>query len=124
MAYTPPVLKVHTNPNNFGPLVNDSNRIGMTGYTGNIMQTIDATGTPVTSPISVNTTQTLVVPQNAVAIVITPVTNPVQVSEDSTQTAYFAVPAGTVWQFDVSRQQNVYLKTGGATTVSFYFVMV
>ena len=124
MAYTPSGFKQHTTPSNFGGLVNDGNRNAMTGVLGSSMQTQDATASPVTSPLTVNTTATLVVPQNAAQLVIVSTTNAVQVSEDSTQGEYFTVPAGTIWAFDVARQQNVYLKTGSSTVVNFYFVMV
>lgn len=124
MAYIPPVLKTLTVPNNFGGVVTDGNRVALTGAIGSTMQTQDATGTPVTSPVTVNTTATLKIPQNATSIVITSVTNAVQVSEDSGQTAFFALPAATVWSFDVARQANIYLKTSGSTVVSFYFVLV
>lgn len=124
MAYTPPVFKVHTTPSNFGGLVNDGNRNALTGVTGSYMQCEDAAASPVMSPATVNTTQTLVVPQNAATITVVSTTNPVQVSEDSTQTAYFTVPAATIASFDVARQQNVYLKTASSTVVNFYFTMV
>lgn len=121
MAYTPsPDKTLNNHP--FGGLVDDGNRIAMPF--GSNFQTIDATGTPVTSPATVNTTQTLVVPQNAVSCTIVSVTNPVQVSEDSTQAAYFTVPAGVPVTFDCARQQNIYLKTGGSTVVSFMFKTV
>lgn len=106
---------------NFSNLRVDAGRNAMTGVLGNFMQTQDNTGTPVTSPVTVNTTKTLVVPLNAAQITISPVTNPVQVSEDSTQTAYFAVPAGAVVTFDCANLANIYLKTGSSTVVSFYF---
>lgn len=122
MAYAPATLK--TGGNLFGGLVNDGNRNALTGATGSQMYTQDNTGTPVTSPVTVNTTKTLVVPSNAVQFTVSPVTNPVQVSEDSTQTAYFAVPAGTTWAFDCARMANIYLKTSGSTVVSFYFNLV
>lgn len=122
MAYAPATLK--TGGNLFGGLVNDANRNAMTGATGNQMYTQDATGTPVTSPVTVNTTKTLVVPTNAVSLTVSPVTNPVQVSEDSTMTAYFAVPAGTTWTIDCARMADIYLKTSGSTVVSFYFNLV
>jgi hypothetical protein len=121
MAYTPSGLKVQ---HNFGGLVNDGNRNAMTGVVGSTFQTQDATGTPVTSPATVNTTQTLVVPQNAVSVLIASVTNAVQVSEDSTQSAFFTLPAGNPQWFDCARQQNIYLKTGGSTVVSFMFKLV
>jgi hypothetical protein len=117
MAYAAAVLRKNTV---FGGATTDGNRIGLTGFP-NVMLTQDATGTPVTSPATVNTATTLVVPANAVSITITPVTNPVQVSEDSTMTAYYAVPAGASQTFPCARLTNVYLKTSGSTVVSFYF---
>lgn len=117
MAYAPGTLRTSTP---FGGAVTDGNRTGLTGF-ANVMLSQDATGTPVTSPATVNTTTTLAVPLNAVAITISPVTNPVQVSEDSTQTAYFAVPAGATQTFPCARLANIYLKTSGSTVVSFYF---
>jgi hypothetical protein len=124
MTYTAPTLKQKTQSNNFSGLVTDGNRVAMTGALGNFIQTIDATGTPVASPVTVNTTTTLTVPQGAVEITIMSVTNAVQVSEDSTQSAYFTLPAATVMTFDVARQQYVYLKTSSSTVVSFYFKVV
>lgn len=117
MAYNPATLR-STTP--FGGAVTDGNRVGLTGYP-NVMLTQDATSTPVTSPTTVNTATTLVVPLNAVSITVTPVTNPVQVSEDSTMTAYYAVPAGQSTTFPCARLANIYLKTSGSTAVSFYF---
>lgn len=125
MAYTYGGNKLKSAPNNFSGLRNDGNRIAMTGVIGNNMQSQDATAvTPVTSPVTVNTTKTLVVPQGAAQITIVSVTNAVQVSEDSTQTAYFTLPAATPLTFDVANQQNVYLKTGGSTVVYFQFNIV
>lgn len=122
MAYTVSVNKVKTATNNFGGLRTDGNRVAL--LYGNNIQTQDATGTPVTSPTTVNTTTTLVVPQNAVSIIIMSVTNAVQVSEDSTQSAYFSLPAATAMTFDCANQQNVYLKTGSSTVVNFWFRLV
>ena len=124
MAYTPPILKSKTSPDNFGGLKTDANRIAMTGALANTMGSIDATGTPQNSPLTVNTTATLVVPQNAVSCTIVSVTNPVQVSEDSTQTAFFTLPAATVFTFQCANQQNIYLKTASSTVVSFQFQLV
>jgi hypothetical protein len=126
MAYTPPVRKAKssTQPNNFAGVKTDSNRVAMMGPTGNIIQTQDQTGTPVTSPVTVNTTKTLVVPDGAVSCTITSVTNAVQISEDSTQTAYFSLPAAQVLTFDCADMANIYLKTGSSTVVSFLFKIV
>lgn len=135
MAYTPSANKAGntiagpgnataTSRSNFGGLRVDANRVALTGSTANYMQSQDATGTPVTSPVTVNTTQTLVVPLNAVACTIASVTNAVQVSEDSTMAAYFSLPAGTVFTFQCANQANIYLKTGSSTVVSFQFQTV
>jgi hypothetical protein len=117
MAYNPATQRKNTT---FGGATTDGNRIGLTGFP-NVMLTQDATGTPVTSPATVNTTQTLVVPPNAVSITLTAVTNAVQVSEDSTQTAYFSLPAATTMTFPCARLTNIYLKTASSTVVSFFF---
>jgi hypothetical protein len=122
MAYTPPTFKSENQVTNFGGLRTDGNRVSMTGVLGNFMQTQDNTPTtPVTSPATVNTTQTLVVPPNAAQITIVSTTNPVQVSEDSTMTAYFTLPAGVLNTFDCANMANIYLKTGSSTAVNFYF---
>lgn len=120
MAYTPSADKVGGNL--FEGQVNDGNRNAMS-YGNNIL-TQDATSSPNQSPLTVNTTATLKVPQNAVSVTIVSTTNAVQVSEDSTQTSYFTLPAGVPWTFDVARQQYVYLKTSGSTVVNFYFTTV
>jgi len=137
MAYTPPVFK--TNPvsqttagntqgsaraSNFGNLRVDGSRNAMAGSLGNFMQTIDAAGTPVASPVTVNTTQTLKVPTNATQITIISTTNAVQVSEDSTQSAYFTLPAGIPWVFDCANMVNIYLKTASSTVVNFLFYCI
>jgi hypothetical protein len=120
MAYTASTNRQSTP---FGGSVTDANRVAMTGF-GNSIQTIDATGTPQASPLVVNTTATLVVPLNAIRCTISSVTNSVQVSEDSTQSAYFTVPAATLFTIDCARQTNIYLKTGSSTAVNFYFSLV
>lgn len=119
MVYSPSALRSKVTPNNFSGLRNDGNRIAL--MYGNVFQTQDGTGTPVTSPATVNTTQTLIVPTNAVQFVVISTTNPVQVSEDSTQSTFFTVPAGVIREFDCANQNNIYLKTGSSTAVSFYF---
>jgi len=124
MTYNPPTLRLPHTPNNFGGLVNDGSRNAMTGALGNQILSQDAAGSPVASPATVNTTQTLAVPNNAVSITIVSVTNAVQVSEDSTQTAFFSLPAGVPWEFDCARMSSIFLKTGSSTVVSFFFKLV
>jgi hypothetical protein len=122
MPYVPTVRKTKSPVNNFAGQPNDANRVAMS-YT-NAFQTQDATTVPVTSPATVATTQILTVPQNAVSITLLGVTNAVQVSEDSSQTAFFSVPAGIPFTIGVANQQYVYLKVASSTVVSFYFSIV
>jgi hypothetical protein len=121
MAYTPSANKLRSTVENFGGLRVDGNRVALTGATGNYIQSQDATGTPVTSPATVNTTATLTVPQNAYALTIISTTNAVQISEDSTMSVYFTLPAATLYTINVANQQYVYLKTGSSTVVNFQF---
>ncbi len=114
-----------TGRSNFSGLRVDANRIGMTGYTANNFQTQDATGTPVTSPVAVNTTTTLTVPANAVSVTLVSVTNGIRISEDSTYSVYFNLPAATPFTVECANQQYVYLQSAsGSTTVSFIFNLV
>lgn len=123
MPYTVTARKTTTVPTNtFGGMKGDSNHVAMPF--GNIINTQDATGTPLQSPLTVNTTATLVVPAGAVQCTIISTTNAVQVSEDSTQTAYFTLPAATLLTIDCVDMANIYLKTGSSTVVNFMFKVV
>lgn len=124
MAYTQSPLKSNSTPDNFSGLVTDGNRVALTGAVGNQFETRDATASPVNSPVTVNTTATLTVPQDAISCTIRSTTNAVQVSEDSTQSTYFTVPAATLMEFDCARQQYIYLKTGSSTVVDFVFKII
>lgn len=124
MAYTASGIKPKSPINNFAGLKNDANRVAMTGALGNLIQTIDATATPVVSPVTIAITQTLTVPQGAVSVTIVSVTNAVQISEDSTQSAFFTLPAAIPFTIDVANQQFLYLKVGSSTVVSFMFKIV
>jgi hypothetical protein len=128
MTYTPSPLKpgntiagpgnaTATSRSNFGNLRVDAGRNSMT-VVGNTFQTQDGAASPVTSPITVNTTQTLTVPLDAIQVLITSVTNAVQISEDSTQGTYFSLPAGNPQWIDCANQEYIYLKTGSSTVVS------
>jgi len=117
MSYTASTLKQSTP---FSSAVADGNRVALTNFPNQI-QTIDATASPNASPLTVNTTATLLVPLNAVSVTIISTTNAVQVSEDSTESAYFTLPAATAMTFPCARQANIYLKTGGSTVVNFFF---
>jgi hypothetical protein len=122
MAYTITARKSKSPVNNFAGQKTDGNRVSMP-Y-GNIINTQDATGTPVVSPVTIATVQTLIVPQGAVQCSVVSTTNPVQISEDSTQAAFFTVPAGVIYTFDCADMANIYLKVGSSTVVNFLFKIV
>lgn len=124
MAYTPSARKTKSPVNNFAGQAVDGNRVAM-NY-GNVIQSRDATGTPVASPVTnmAASVQTLVVPQNAAQFTICS-TVAIIVTEDSTAAAGFSVPANVPWTFDVAQQANIYLLPSSATNVvSFYFKIV
>lgn len=129
MAYNPPTFKqpptTGQTASNFSGLRVDGNRVAMTGVLGNYMQSQDNTPTtPLISPQTVTATTTLVVPNNAAQITIVATTNAVQISEDSTETASFLLPAGVIWTFDCSNMTKIYIKAGSSTSVNFYFNMI
>lgn len=125
MAYTPSGLR-SKGLQTFGSLVFDQNRIGLTGVLGNTFQSQDATGTPVTSPITnlAASVKTLVVPSNAVQFTISS-TVIIQVGEDSSGAQGLNIPANQIWTFDCARIANIYLLPSSATnTVSFQFKLL
>lgn len=124
MVYTPTGIRSKITPNNFGGLRSDGNRVSMTGALGNTFQTRDATGTPLVSPLTVATTQTLVVPVNAVRFTIVSTTNAISISEDSTFSTLFTIPASTIYTIDCANMTNIYLSAALSTVVSFNFATV
>ena len=124
MAYTPTQPRSKIAPNNFGGLRSDGNRVSMTGALGNTIATQDATATPITSPTTVTITATLIVPVNAVQCSLVSTTNVVQISEDSTQSAFFTIPAGTIYTIDCANMSQIYLKVASSTVVNFIFKLI
>ena len=121
MAYTAPTLKSNANLTQFGNLPESGQLTKMTGAVGSNFMTVDGTGTPVVSPVTVNTTtQTITVPQNALSIKVSAPTA-FTFTEDSSYTAGFSVPANVILSFDVWRQQYVYFKTTSSIAISFAF---
>ena len=129
MAYTFSVKPIAT-PSNFGGLAVDGNRVSMTGVVGSGIQTVDATATPVASPLSMSgtTVYTLNVPTNAASIIVHCATASagIRVSEDSTVTSYTVISnSDGPCQYDVSRQSKIYFKIDvGSPTLAFHFVIV
>lgn len=122
MAYTPPTISART-INSFGNLPKSGQDTSMTAVIPSYVQRQDATGTPVTSPQSVNGALTLAVPSNALYFVCSAPTA-FDVSEDSTHTAYYTVPANTEHREGVWKIPNIYLHTGAAITISFGFELL
>lgn len=122
MAYTPSGRQSEIGTTNFGTLREDGNHRDLSF--GNVFQTRDAAAVPIGSPVTFATTQTLTVPPNAIQVLITSTTNAVQISEDSTGSVYFTLPAGNPQWFDCADQQFIYLVVGSSTVVSFLFKLV
>ena len=130
MAYTFSV-KPFASPSNFSGLAVDGNRVSMTGVIGSGIQTVDATATPVASPMSMSgtTVYTLNVPTNATSIIVhcaAGATAGIRVTEDSTVTSYTVISnSDGPCQYDVSRQSKIYFKIdAGTPTLAFHFVIV
>jgi len=125
MAYTPSGLRAKNNLS-FGSLVQDQNRIGLTGATGNSVLSQDATASPVTSPVTNMSVSgvTLTVPANAVQFTVNSSVT-IQIGEDGSYAQGLNVPANTLYTIDCARQQYIYLKpSNGTNTVSFQFKIV
>lgn len=126
MAYTPTSRKTASSPNNFSGLRVDGNRIAMTGALGNTLQSQDATGSPVTSPVTNMSASgvALTVPAGAVQFSINPSVT-CQVGEDASFAQGLQVPASVVSTFDCADMANIYLKpSSGTNTVYFQFKIV
>ena len=123
MAYTPTPLR-QKGTQSFGSLVQDQNRVEMTGAIGNTIVSQDATGTPVTSPIGNGSGSgfALTVPANAVQCIFFCSTAGVtlQIGEDSSYAQGMFVPATTYFTVDCARMTNIYVKPSNATN-SIYF---
>ena len=125
MAYTPTPLR-QKGTQSFGSLVQDQNRVEMTGTTGNTVVSQDATGTPVTSPVTSMSASgaTLTVPTNAVQFTVNS-TVTIQVGEDGSYAQGLLIPANTLWTIDCARMTSIYLKPSNSTnTVYFQFKVV
>lgn len=114
---------------NFGGITVDANRVAMTGATASGPQTSDATGTPLTSPLTVSNSAvtTVNVPLNAYKVTLITATNTLNISEaDSTVASkYFTLPVGTVLEIETAQCSVLYLKANtGSATVSFFFSVV
>ena len=120
MAYTPTPLR-QKGTQSFGSLVQDQNRVEMTGTTGNTVVSQDATGTPVTSPqTSISASGvTLTVPANAVQFTVNS-TVTIQVGEDSSYAQGLLIPANTLWTIDCARMTSIYLKPSSGTNVVYF----
>lgn len=111
----------------FGNLRRDGSKQPLTGALGNGIQTTDATSTPQTSPLTVTTSAvvTLVAPDDAMNVLITSLTNTLNISEVSNMASYFTLPVNTPITLECGLQKNFYLESNtGNATVSFAFGIV
>jgi hypothetical protein len=115
---------------NFSNVQRDGSHQPMFGYTGNGIQTTDATATPVTSPQSVTTSTVLALntPLNATAINITATAFTLFVSEvygTTSLSSYDIIPVGATKTYDLAICGVLYLLGGSGTCVtSFYYDIV
>lgn len=109
---------------NFGNLRTTGAHTAIAGG-GNGFQTVDATGTPLTSPLAVTTGTTILkVPLNASAVTLSG-SAAFSVSENPTiATNFFTVPSGVPITLDVAYQQFVYITTATTANVSFLFAII
>jgi hypothetical protein len=125
MGYT---FKTYQTPNNLGPLAMDANKQAIQIAAG--IQTQDAAGTPVVSPLAVpsGAPTTLSIPKAAVNLCVLPLTNSINISESdpTVATNYLTAPVGAITKIPCVRMATIYLKanTGPATGTSFWFEMV
>lgn len=99
-----------------GLLTKNLVRDGSTGaiQIGSTFQTNDATGTPLVSPLTYTTgVTTLIIPDNAVEIILAPSTN-LRVSELQSMAQYYVIPSGQAEALGVSKQTNVYIQGDSA----------
>lgn len=127
MAYPFPTKPNPSEPSqeaNFGNLRTTGAHTPIAGG-ANGFQTVDATASPQTSPLSVTTgTTTLKVPLNASTVTLSS-SAAISISENSTISANsFLLPASTVLTLDIANQQFVYITTASTATVYFLFRII
>ena len=108
----------------FSNLSRDGSQTAM--QTGRGIATQDATASPQTSPFTLPSASitTISVPSNAAELVMFCATA-FKVSEDSTVTRYFMIPASTTIAIPLSGTDTIYLQAStGTPTLYFYFVTV
>lgn len=126
MTYTPTALRPKSAPDNFGGLRTDGNRVAMTGGLGNAVVSQDATGTPVTSPVTnmSGSGVTLICPTNAIQLTINS-TVACQVGEDTSYAQGLNIPANTLFTMDCANMTSIAVKpSSGTNTTSFQFKVV
>lgn len=103
-----------------GSFTRDKNKVPFQG--ANQLVTADATGTPVTSPLSLTTTGvfTIVVPDTAIRMTYMSAGD-VRISELVAMGQYDLAKANIKESIDVSKMQNVYFKNDSSGTNNLYF---
>lgn len=112
-------------PKDYSALARDDDNKPIT--TGTSFSTVDASGTPKSSPLSVPsqpTVTTITFPSNSAEIVFMP-DNALRVSENANMTSFVKMGANNVQVFPSSRQDTIYVAgDSGTVTLSFYFINV
>jgi hypothetical protein len=106
----------------FGNMARDASH-GSLG-SGNGLQTSDATGTPVTSPVALTTsTKTINIPVNAAKMNFIADAG-IKFSELSGFGNYVTVPANTVITVEVAIQTAIYFQAATTANLSFWFTII
>jgi hypothetical protein len=116
------VAKNHPN-DQFGILARDGRGVPMQLATG--FTTRDGSATPLNSPLAyLAATITLVPPDNAVRLVLTP-SSALRIGDDPAMSRYYVVPAGVETSLDVTLMSSVYiLRDTASGTLNFQFATV
>jgi hypothetical protein len=128
MAYTfttkpSPTYSTTGQLDKFGGLAKDGDRQAVNGG-GNGMQTSDATGTPVTSPVALTTaTKTINVPIAASKINFIADAG-IKFSELSAFSNSVTIPSNTLVSVDVALQTAIYFQAATTANLSFWFNII
>lgn len=117
MAYNPPTINSSAP---FGNLPKSGEESPMTSVVGSYLSSVDGSASPKTSPQTFSGNLTLAVPKMALQLLVCSPTT-FNITEDSSYTAYFAVPANFIYTYDCWKISNVYLQTATSQAVSYQF---
>ena len=110
-------------PTTFSNLATDASRKPI--QVGSAFQTLDATGTPKTSPLAyTDSTQTIAVPDRAIEFIVNPSTA-LRISEQSDMTPYDVIAANTKESIPCAKMTSIYIVRDSQNgTLNFRFTLV